>query len=129
MDLVIRVFYTSDTAEAEGDCIPVRLEHAQFSGTIRLLFDPTVGEWPCFAALGLSFMAQPTIELSLCAGGSSKDAMGGGGGGGRSLSISDIPLLSDWLQRKLHDAVAGALVWPKVAVAPDWRSWMGTTRF
>eukprot|EP00049_Salpingoeca_infusionum_P015673 m.306924 g.306924 ORF g.306924 m.306924 type:complete len:1497 (+) comp15928_c0_seq1:215-4705(+) len=81
--------------------VPVQLKNLKVCGRMRILLGPMSDELPCFKALAVSFLGNPTIDYSL-------NAVG--------LSIDLIPGLDDTIRNLIHDQVSGLLTWPKKIV-------------
>jgi len=53
------------TAQSLTCSLPTSTHQLGLSGRLRVTFEPLVNEWPCFAAITLSFVEKPQLEFNL----------------------------------------------------------------
>ena len=51
--------------KAAGINLPIKLEHIEAFGVVRLVFTPLVPWWPSFDGMKIAFVDKPTIDFSL----------------------------------------------------------------
>ena len=97
-DVVLKVRAAQDTL-----AVPVSLTEFQCTFTLRLIFAPLIGVFPCFGALTISLTDEPEVNFDL-------RVVGG--------DITLVPGLSQPLRTYIRALIASFLVWPRCITVP-----------
>lgn len=97
-DVVLGIRAAQDTLN-----VPVSLTELQCSFTLRLIFAPLIGVFPCFGALTIALMDDPQLQFDL-------RVVGG--------DITVLPGLSQPLRSYITALIASYLVWPRSITVP-----------
>ena len=110
LEIDIKVFWAGDPdvvlgirAAQDTLNVPVSLTELQCSFTLRLIFAPLIGVFPCFGALTIALMDDPQLQFDL-------RVVGG--------DITVLPGLSQRLRSYITALIASYLVWPRSITVP-----------
>ncbi len=92
-DVVLGVKAAQDTLS-----VPVSLTEFQCSFTLRLIFAPLIGTFPCFGALTIALVEPPELDFDL-------RVVGG--------DVTLVPGLKESLRTYIKALIASWMVWPR----------------
>ena len=94
--------------KAAGINLPIKLEHIEAFGVVRLVFTPLVPWWPSFDGMKIAFVDKPTIDFSL-------KLIGG--------DINTIPFVANSLRHLITNSLVDLMVWPQKIWVPLGETW------
>jgi hypothetical protein len=94
--------------KAAGINLPIKLEHIEAFGVVRLVFTPLVPWWPSFDGMKIAFVDKPTIDFSL-------KLIGG--------DINTIPFVANSLRHLITNSLVDLMVWPQKIWVPMGETW------
>lgn len=94
--------------KAAGINLPIKLEHIEAFGVVRLVFTPLVPWWPSFDGMKIAFVDKPTIDFSL-------KLIGG--------DINTIPFVASSLRHLITNSLVDLMVWPQKIWVPMGETW------
>jgi len=97
-DVVLGVRAAQDTL-----AVPVSLTEVQCKFTLRLIFAPLIGKFPCFGALTIALTEEPEVVFDLRVVGS---------------DITLVPGLAQPLRTYIKALISSYLVWPRCITVP-----------
>jgi len=97
-DVVLKIRAAQDTL-----AVPVSLTEFSCTFTLRLIFAPLIGVFPCFGALTIALTEDPEVNFDL-------RVVGG--------DITLLPGLAQPLQTYIQALIASFLVWPRCITVP-----------
>lgn len=97
-DVVLKIRAAQDTL-----AVPVSLTEFECTFTLRLIFAPLIGVFPCFGALTLSLTEDPNVNFDL-------RVVGG--------DITMLPGMAPPLRTYIQALIASFLVWPRCITVP-----------
>jgi len=97
-DVVLKIKAAQDTL-----AVPVSLTEFECTFTLRLIFAPLIGVFPCFGALTISLTEDPNVNFDL-------RVVGG--------DITLLPGLAPLLRTYIQALIASFLVWPRCITVP-----------
>jgi|AntAceMinimDraft_1070359.scaffolds.fasta_scaffold30009_1 hypothetical protein len=105
VEIDLQVFWAGDPdvvlgvrAAADALSVPVSLTEFECSFTLRLIFAPLLGVFPCFGALTIALMDEPQLDFDL-------RVVGG--------DVTLVPGLKDPLRTYIKALIASWMVWPR----------------
>jgi hypothetical protein len=93
----------------DGMHIPISLTALTLTGTLRVQFDPLVGQWPSFAMLGTCFVEPPDLDVQLDV---------------NDIQVMALPMLKEKIKALLSGLLKDYFTLPNMVPAPDWRDLM-----
>ena len=110
LEIDLHIFWAGDPdvvlkirAAQDALAVPVSLTEFECSFTLRLIFAPLIGVFPCFGALTISLTEDPEFTFDL-------RVVGG--------DITLLPGLAQPLQTYIQALIASFLVWPRCITVP-----------
>ena len=110
LEIDLKVFWAGDPdvvlkirAAQDALAVPVSLTEFECTFTLRLIFAPLIGIFPCFGALTISLTENPDVNFDL-------RVVGG--------DITLLPGLAQPLQTYIQALIASFLVWPRCITVP-----------
>ncbi len=97
-DVVLGIRAANDTLN-----VPVSLTELQCTFTLRLIFAPLIGVFPCFGALTIALVEEPSLDFDL-------RVVGG--------DITLVPGISQPLRTYIKALIGSYLVWPRFITVP-----------
>ena len=91
-----------------GITLPIKLEHIEAFGVVRVVFTPLVPWWPTFDGLKIAFVEKPNIDFSL-------KLIGG--------DINTIPFVANSLRHLITNSLVDLMVWPQKIWVPMGETW------
>jgi len=110
VEIDLQVFWAGDPrvvlavrAAQDTLAVPVSLTEIQCKFTLRLIFAPLIGKFPCFGALTVTLTEEPELDFDL-------RVVGG--------DITLVPGLAQPLRTYINALISSYLVWPRCITIP-----------